>query len=128
MSNDKNVFNESRRQFLKGKISTAKNTSSRDSLEFDVGLIKCSRTLISESRHSLIGYRVINTGAKRISILVKYVSEHPQIIKMVHLAPNEQYNGTWTETPRQSEKRCSIIIEARCEDCEITRCCSFDAV
>ena len=124
MRNNDEVINPSRRRFLQGRIRTNPTESSS---EFDVKLIETSRELDSDLSTCVITYNVINSGTRRISILVRYMlGEHFQVIKMLHLGPNETYTGSWTETIPQSREPCSIEVEARCQNTTITRCRNFD--
>ncbi len=124
MTNNDEVVNPSRRWFLKGRISPKPTESSS---EINVELIGVSRELDSDLSTCVITYNVINSGTKRISILVRYrLGENFQVIKMLHLGPNETYTGSWTETIPQSREPCSIEVEARCQNTTITRCRNFD--
>ena len=122
---DKNdeVVNSARRRFLQGRSSP--NPTELTS-EIDVELVGKSRELDAESSTSVITYSVTNSGTKRVSILIRYtLGEHFQVIKMLHLGPNEQYTGSWTETIPQSRELCSIEAEARCQNATITSCHYF---
>ena len=126
MTNNDEVVNLSRRRLLQGRISPNPTESSS---KFDVELIGTSREFDSDLSTSVIAYNVMNSGTKRISILVRYIlGEHIQVIKMLHLGPSESYTGSWTETIPQSRERCSIEIEARCQNAMITRCHNFDGL
>ena len=126
MTNDGEIVNPSRRRFLQGRISPNPTDSSS---KFDVELIGTSREFDSDLSTSVIAYNVMNSGTKRISILVRYIlGEHIQVIKMLHLGPSESYTGSWTETIPQSRERCSIEVEARCQNVMITRCHNFDGL
>ena len=126
MTNDGEIVNPSRRRFLQGRISPNPTDSSS---KFDVELIGTSREFDSDLSTSVIEYNVMNSGTKRISILVRYIlREHVQVIKMLHLGPSESYTGSWTETIPQSRERCSIEVEARCQNAMITRCHNFDGL
>ena len=126
MTNNDEVVNLSRRRLLQGRISPNPTESSS---KFDVELIGTSREFDSDLSTSVIAYNVMNSGTKRISILVRYIlGEHVQVIKMLHLGPSESYTGSWTETIPQSRERCSIEVEARCQNAMITRCHNFDGL
>ena len=126
MTNDGEIVNPSRRRFLQGRISPNPTDSSS---KFDVELIGTSREFDSDLSTSVIAYNVMNSGTKRISILVRYIlGEHVQVIKMLHLGPSESYTGSWTETIPQSRERCSIEVVARCQNAMITRCHNFDGL
>ena len=126
MTNNDEVVNLSRRRLLQGRISPNPTESSS---KFDVELIGTSREFDSDLSTSVIAYSVMNSGTKRISILVRYIlGEHVQVIKMLHLGPSESYTGSWTETIPQSRELCSIEVEARCQNTTITRCCNFDCL
>jgi hypothetical protein len=126
MTNDGEIVNPSRRRFLQGRISPNPTDSSS---KFDVELIGTSREFDSDLSTSVIAYNVMNSGTKRISILVRYIlGEHIQVIKMLHLGPSESYTGSWTETIPQSRERCLIEVEARCQNAMITRCHNFDGL
>ena len=126
MTNNDEVVNLSRRRLLQGRISPNPTESSS---KFDVELIGTSREFDSDLSTSVIAYNVMNSGTKRISILVRYIlGEHVQVIKMLHLGPSESYTGSWTETIPQSRELCSIEIEARCQNTTITRCHNFDGL
>ncbi len=126
MTNNDEVVNLSRRRLLQGRISPNPTESSS---KFDVELIGTSREFDSDLSTSVIAYNVMNSGTKRISILVRYIlGEHIQVIKMLHLGPSESYTGSWTETIPQSRERCSIEVEARCQNAMITRCHNFDGL
>jgi len=126
MTNNDEVVNLSRRRLLQGRISPNPTESSS---KFDVELIGTSREFDSDLSTSVIAYSVMNSGTKRISILVRYIlGEHVQVIKMLHLGPSESYTGSWTETIPQSRELCSIEIEARCQNTTITRCHNFDCL
>ena len=123
MTNNDEVVNLSRRRLLQGRISPNPTESSS---KFDVELIGTSREFDSDLSTSVIAYSVMNSGTKRISILVRYIlGEHVQVIKMLHLGPSESYTGSWTETIPQSRELCSIEVEARCQNTTITRCHNF---
>ena len=117
MASNDEVVNPSRRRFLQGRISPTPS----DASEFNVELVECSRGLV-------VTYSVTNSGKKRVSILVKYIGEHAQVIKLLHLGPNERYEGAWTETIPQSREPCSIEVEARFHKATITRRHNFDGV
>ena len=126
MTNDGEIVNPSRRRFLQGRISPNPTDSSS---KFDVELIGTSREFDSDLSTSVIAYNVMNSGTKRISILVRYIlGEHIQVIKMLHLGPSESYTGSWTETIPQSRELCSIEVEARCQNTTITRYHNFDGL
>ena len=126
MTNNDEVVNLSRRRLLQGRISPNPTESSS---KFDVELIGTSREFDSDLSTSVIAYSVMNSGTKRISILVRYIlGEHVQVIKMLHLGPSESYTGSWTETIPQSHELCSIEVEARCQNTTITRCHNFDCL
>ena len=126
MTNDGEIVNPSRRRFLQGRISPNPTDSSS---KFDVELIGTSREFDSDLSTSIIAYNVMNSGTKRISILVRYIlGELIQVIKMLHLGPSESYTGSWTETIPQSRERCSIEVEARCQNAMITRCHNLDGL
>ena len=126
MTNNDEVVNLSRRRLLQGRISPNPTESSS---KFDVELIGTSREFDSDLSTSVIAYSVMNSGTKRISILVRYIlGEHVQVIKMLHLGPSESYTGSWTETIPQSRELCSIEVEARCQNAMITRCHNFDGL
>ena len=126
MTNNDEIVNPSRRRFLQGRISP---NPTELSSKFDVELIGTSREFDSDLSTSVIAYNVMNSGTKRISILVRYIlGEHIQVIKMLHLGPSESYTGSWTETIPQSRELCSIEIEARCQNTTITRCHNFDCL
>ena len=126
MTNNDEIVNPSRRRFLQGRISPNPTESSS---KFDVELIGTSREFDLGLSTSVIAYNVMNSGTKRISILVRYIlGEHVQVIKMLHLGPSESYTGSWTETIPQSRERCSIEVEARCQNAMITRCHNFDGL
>ena len=126
MTNNDEVVNPSRRRLLQGRISPNPTESSS---KFDVELIGTSREFDSDLSTSVIAYSVMNSGTKRISILVRYIlGEHVQVIKMLHLGPSESYTGSWTETIPQSRELCSIEVEARCQNTTITRCHNFDCL
>ena len=126
MTNNDEVVNPSRRWFLKGRISPKPTESSS---EINVELIGVSRELDSDLSTCVITYNVINSGTKRISILVRYIlGEHFQVIKMLHLGPSERYTGSWVETIPQSRKVCSIEVEARCQNATVTRYHQFNSL
>ncbi len=126
MTNNDEVVNLSRRRLLQGRISPNPTESSS---KFDVELIGTSREFDSDLSTSVIAYSVMNSGTKRISILVRYIlGEHVQVIKMLHLGPSESYTGSWTETIPQSRELCSIEVEARCQNTTITRCHNFSGL
>ena len=126
MTNNDDIVNPSRRRFLQGRLS---RNSTNSSSKFDFELIGTSRELDSDLSTSVIAYNVVNSGTKRISILVRYIlGEHMQVIKMLHLGPSESYTGSWTETIPQSRELCSIQVEARCQNATITRCHDFDGL
>jgi len=123
MTNNDEVVNPSRRRFLQGRISPNPTESSS---KIDVELVGNSRELDSGLSTSVITYSVMNSGTKRVSILVRYtLGERAQVIKMLHLGPSESYTGSWTETIPQSRELCSIEVEARCQNATITRCHNF---
>ena len=124
MASNDEVVNPSRRRFLQGRISPTPS----DASEFNVELVECSRGLVSDLSTSVVTYSVTNSGKKRVSILVKYIGERAQVIKLLHLGPNERYEGAWTETIPQSRKSCSIEVEARFHKATITRRHNFDGV
>ena len=126
MTNNDEIVNPSRRRFLQGRIRPNPTESSS---KFDVELIGTSREFDSDLSTSVIAYSVMNSGTKRISILVRYIlGKHVQVIKMLHLGPSESYTGSWTETIPQSRELCSIEVEARCQNTTITRCHNFGSL
>ena len=126
MTNNDEVVNPSRRRFLQGRMSPNPTESSS---KIDVELVGNSRELDSDLSVSVITYSVMNSGTKRISILVRYIlGEHFQVIKMIHLGPSERYTGSWTETIPQSREPCIIEVEARCQNATITRCHYFNGL
>ena len=68
MTNNDEVVNLSRRRLLQGRISPNPTESSS---KFDVELIGTSREFDSDLSTSVIAYSVMNSGTKRISILVR---------------------------------------------------------
>ena len=126
MANNDEVVNPSRRRFLQGRISSNPTESSS---EIDVELVGNSRESGSDLSTSVITYNMMNSGTKRVSILVRYIlGEHSQVIKMLHLGPSERYTGSWMETIPQSREPCIIEVEARCQNATITRCHYFDGL
>ena len=96
MTNNDEVVNPSRRWFLKGRISPKPTESSS---EINVELIGVSRELDSDLTTSVIKYSVVNSGTKRISILVRYIlGKHFQVIK------NMKEGETYTEVQSLNKK------------------------
>ena len=122
MKQENDLNNPSRRGFLTGRLRFSSSRNKSDVLQLSIELLNCSRISETDSTDTAIKYTVLNSGIERASIIVKRRRRKmTQVMKLIHLDPQEIYDGSWKEHDLDRRESYAIEVEARYKRETITR-------
>ena len=122
MKRENDLNNPSRRGFLTGRLRFRSSGNTPDGLQLNIELLNCSKIYETDSSDTSIKYTILNKGIERASIIVKRRRRKmTQVMKLIHLDPQETYDGSWKEHDLDHQENYAIEVEARYKKDTITR-------